>query len=64
MIDRREDPEDKEQWREPANREPPEFDADKYTFVTLRRLFWELEVHGFSREEAKALATEVIEHEF
>jgi hypothetical protein len=67
MIDRPEDPEDKAQWREPANREPPEFDP--YVEVmrgteTLSPLFVTLEFYGFSREEAKEIIEEVIKNEF
>jgi hypothetical protein len=64
MIDRREDPEDKAQWREPANREPPEFDAHVYVASVLCNVFGELDMHGFNCEESKAIIEEVIENEF
>lgn len=63
MIDRREDPEDKAQWREPANREPPEFDAHEYVADSLRILMSTLWNNGFDVAESKMVIAEVLENE-
>jgi hypothetical protein len=61
MIDRREDPEDKAQWREPANRQPKEVNPHAIVENELCYILGKLELKGIDdREEALQIIGETL----